>query len=460
MMNLHAPILTAAETRAAEEAAIANGASISELMDRAGAAIAEAVWRYGSGQRTLILCGPGNNGGDGYVAARLLAERGVKVRVAASAAPATPAAKAARKAWSGEVEKLESAKSAAILVDALFGTGLSRPLDDTIAAPLRRLVEAAHFSLAVDVPSGISTDDGAVLGAAPVTMTLALAALKPAHLLHPAAALCGMIRCADIGVAVDSATAVLARPNLAAPGPQDHKYSRGYVAVISGTMTGASMLAAAAAQRAGAGYVALAGGSGTGGTMALVHRNIEEVLADDRVDAFVIGPGLGRDAAARALIDRVIAAEPALVLDADALHLISSEDFRSFARRKSPVILTPHAGEFDALFGRDTGSKVDRARKAARDSGCKIIFKGADTVVASNDGRVAIAASASHWLASAGTGDVLAGIAGAMLARGLGPHEAASAAVWLHNEAARRAGHGLIADDLCAQLPAALSACL
>lgn len=456
-----APILTADETRNAESDAQAFGTALSDLMERAGGAVAEAAWRYGGGRPVLVLCGPGNNGGDGYVAARVLAARGLDVRVAASGNPMSDLAKAARKAWTGSVETLADAKAAPVLIDALFGTGLSRPLDGAISAALARLAEEAGFVLAVDLPSGVATDTGAHLGAFPVTMTLALGALKPAHVLQPSAAICGALRCADLGLSVHSTVTLLSRPHLIVPSGIDHKYSRGLVAVIAGDMPGAALLAATAAQRAGAGYVVLSGHEpGMGGTMALVRRNLDEVLSDERTGVIVIGPGLGRSVAARKMFDRLIDGEQALVVDADALHLIEEDDFRRFARRNAPVVLTPHAGEFDALFGHGQGSKIDRARKATTDSGCKIVFKGADTVIASNDGRIAIAPHGSHWLASAGTGDVLAGIIGAMLGQGMGAHDAACAAVWLHQDTARRAGPALIADDLCDHLPAALAACL
>jgi ADP-dependent NAD(P)H-hydrate dehydratase / NAD(P)H-hydrate epimerase len=456
------PILTAAEMKAAEDAAIAAGVCEFELMERAGSAIAEAVWRFGSGEDVLVLCGPGNNGGDGYVAARLLAERGLDVRVAASGLPMTVVAKKARTAWTGAVEAITDAVPAPILVDALFGTGLSRPLDPVMAGQLRRLAAAAQMVIAVDVPSGVSADDGADLGAVAATVTIALGARKPAHVLQPSASLCGHTNVVDIGVQAASSASLLIKPKLAAPKPQDHKYSRGLVAVIAGAMPGAAVLAARGAQGAGAGYVVIAADQtgAASGAASLVHRSIEAAISDDRTSALVIGPGLGTGPNERALLNRLIDTEIALVIDADALSLIEEEDFRRFFRRKTPVVLTPHAGEFDALFGRGGGSKIDRAREAAKKSGCKIIFKGSDTVIASNDGRVTIAPTTSPWLSTAGTGDVLGGVVAALLARRIGPKEAAAAAVWLHAEAARLAGPAFIADDLCVQLPKAIAACL
>ena len=459
---MHTPpshsILTAAEMRAAEDVVIANGTSVAELMERAGAAVADAVWRYGGERPTLILCGPGNNGGDGYVAARLLQARGLDVRVAAIREPKAPAAIEARRGWTGPVEALGDAVSAPVLVDALFGTGLARPLEPAIAQPLARLAEEAKFRIAVDLPSGVGTDDGAALGAVQADLTLALGAMKPAHLLQPAAALCGVVRTADIGVEAESRCWSLAKAQLSAPSPTAHKYSRGMVAVVGGAMAGASMLSAKAAMRI-AGYVAIVGAKRTGPD-ALVHRRWEDVAEDHRIGALLIGPGLGRGEKAQAALNLAHATDHPLILDADALTLLADGDFDQFRARPRPAILTPHEGEFQRLFGTLPGSKIERARAAAVQSNAVIILKGADTVIAAPDGRVVIAPLAPGWLASAGTGDVLAGIAAALLAHVGDPFWAACDAVWLHNEAARVAGPGLIADDLPALLPTAVARCL
>ena len=449
-------ILTAAEMQAAEAATMASGVSVDALMARAGAAIAEAVWRFGGGQPTLILCGPGNNGGDGYVAASILKERGLDVRVAAFGEPKTDVARRARAGWPGCVEPLDRAAPAPVLLDAVFGTGLDRTLDAALADQLARLRQQADFVLAADVPSGVGSDDGADFGAISAHVTIALGALKPAHLLHPSAGLCGHIICADIGIAAQSALSVVARPRLTRPTAADHKYTRGLVTVIAGEMGGAAALAATAAARSGAGYVVLAGaqsGAFAQIPLSIVHRSIDAALADPRTGALVIGPGLGRSDAARALLDRVLATEIPVVLDADALHLIAPDQLTS---RAAPCVLTPHDGEFQAAFGTLSGSKVDRARQAASLCGAMVLLKGADTVLAGPDGRAALAAHLPSWLASAGTGDVLAGIVGAMLARGLDGFSAAQAAIWLHGRAAQIAGPWMIADDLCAALPQAL----
>ncbi|KQN27150.1 carbohydrate kinase [Sphingomonas sp. Leaf34] len=493
-------ILTAAEMRAAEEVVIATGVSVETLMERAGTAIAHAVRRLSEANEILILCGPGNNGGDGYVAARVLAEMGAMVRVAALSEPKTDAARAARAAWRGPVERLGEAEPAPVLVDALFGTGLTRPLDATEApsrasnpdcspadagaqlsfngAPdglscspasageqpvvecLRLLATAAQLTIAVDLPSGLATDSGRVLSTPPVfTLTLALCAVKPAHLLQPAARYCGQIRLLDIGVTATSQAEVLPTPILPTPGPDSHKYTRGMVAIIAGTMSGAADLAALAAMRAGAGYVTLVGDS-QGPPHALVRTPFStDALANDRIGALVIGPGLGRDDTGRTRLDAALSAGHPLIIDGDALRLIDPDRIKAL---NVPVILTPHAGEFDALFGKSDADKITRARDAATRANAVVVFKGADTVIAAPDGRVRIAQGASDWLSTAGTGDVLAGAIGAMLAMGLAagldPLDAAGAGVWLHGDAARRLGAAFIADDLADALRCARAA--
>lgn len=453
-MTVTRPILTAAEMRAAEQRAINDGTPVELLMERAGRGLAEAVWRFAGPLPTLILCGPGNNGGDGYVAARVLRDRGVPVRVAALGAAKDGAAVSAREAWGGEIESVDAAKPAPVLVDALFGTGLTRGLEPALAARLDALATAARVSVAADLPSGIETDTGALLSATPrFDLTVTFATLKPAHLLQPSAAYCGRVVTVDIGLKASSDLIALDRPDLHPPGPADHKYSRGLVAVVGGTMPGASELAALAALHAGAGYVVLLAQEVRAGTPhAIVRRAIAELVStfsDDRVAAVVIGPGLGRASDGAWALRVALNSGRSLVIDGDALHMLKREGAPG-------AVLTPHEGEFHAMFpDLVAGSKVERARTAAARSGAVIVYKGADTVVASPDGRAAIAVGASPWLSTAGTGDVLAGAIGAMLGRGLLPFEAAKAGVWLHGEAALRAGAAFTADDLARRLSTA-----
>lgn len=452
MMSLAgAPILTAAQMRAAEDAAIAAGTSAAVLMQRAGAGVADWVRRLAGGSEILFLCGPGNNGGDGYVAARILRREGLAVRVAASGDPRTDIAADARAAWDGPVEALDAA-AAPVVVDCLFGTGLTRALEPGLAAAFARLASAARLVIAVDVPSGLDSDRTELLGSVPnAHLTLALGALKPAHVLQPGASLCGAVKLVELGIDVPCLTHVVAQPALRTPGPDAHKYSRGMVAIIGGAMPGATALAGEAALRAGAGYVLMLGGQG--GPDAIVHRAYDaSALGDRRIGTVLIGPGLGRDEDARDRLAAALASGRPVVIDGDALHLLDPDALRE---RSAPVILTPHAGEFAALFGAGAGNKIDRARAAAVRSGAVVVFKGADTVIAASDGRVRIATDASYWLSTAGTGDVLAGAIAGLLAGGLDPLDAAEAGVWLHGEAARRLGRAFIADDLARAMTSA-----
>ena len=444
------PILTAARMRAAEDAAIAAGTPVETLMDRAGQGIAEAARRLAAGGAILIFCGPGNNGGDGYVAAAVLRAAGLPVRVAASADPKTDAARNARSRWSGEIATLDRAQPAPVLIDCLFGTGLTRALDAATDANLARLARAARIVIAADLPSGTDADtaDAPVWASeTPVTLTLALGALKPAHVLHPAANACGTIRLVALGIDRPDDIAIAAAPTLPQPGPASHKYSRGMVAVVAGRMEGAGRLAAIAALRSGAGYVALYGGSGQGGPDAIVHRPYDpEALSDTRIGAILIGPGLGRDEQARARLAALIEADThPLVIDGDALHLLDPDALKA---RDRPVILTPHAGEFKALFGAPAGSLLDQARAAAARSGAIVVLKGPTTIVAGAN-RTIVHPGGNAWLSTAGTGDVLAGTIAAQLAH---PHAdplaAASAGTWLHARAAALCGQSFIADDL------------
>lgn len=446
------PILTAAEMRAAEERAIAAGTPVELLMERAGAGVAEATWRFAGPLPTLVLCGPGNNGGDGYVAARYLAERGMDVRVAALGEPKAGAAAAARAAWRGPVLPIDEARAAPILVDALFGTGLTRGLDATLAARLVSFAEAARIRVAVDLPSGVETDTGVVLSPVPrFDLTVTFATLKPAHLLQPAASYCGRLVTVDIGIEAEARLRQIEQPALRSPGPEDHKYTRGMVAVLGGAMPGAGELAALAAAHAGAGYVLLLEPKPRFGAPHAIVRRVaadpRSGLDDGRIGAVVVGPGLGRHSDAERTLAAALDCGRPLVIDGDSLHLLGQRKFNA------PAILTPHEGEFRALFpDLQNLSKIERARYAAARSGAVIVYKGADTVVAAPDGRAALAGEASSWLSTAGTGDVLAGAIAAMLARGLAPFEAAQAGVWLHGEAASRAGQAFLADDLARHL--------
>ncbi|WP_432770383.1 MAG: NAD(P)H-hydrate dehydratase [Sphingopyxis sp.] len=444
-----APILTSNAMRAAEAMCAASGTPLSELMERAGAAVADTAWRMAAGAPILILCGPGNNGGDGYVAARRLAARGATVRVAALASPTTELALAARARWDGPVEALDADTAPApLIVDALFGVGLTRPLADGLADILRRF--AGRRVLAVDVPSGVDGDGIASwTPPLPADVTVALGALKFAHVLLPAAATCGRVLLAPIGIDADRRIRTIATPTTgAAPRADTHKFSRGMVVVRAGDMPGAAGLAAAAALRAGAGYVVL---SGT--RQAPLHAIIAEGgdsyaerLRDRRIGAVILGPGYPAGPALDSDIAAALDSGKPLVLDAAAIDAALPR----LSGRSGKAILTPHAGEFARAFPDIEGDKIHRAMTAASRTGAVVVYKGADTVIASPDCRVVAAWPGSSWLATAGTGDVLAGACGAMLARGGDAFDAAVAAVGWHIARATRIGPGLVADDLVA----------
>jgi len=447
------PILTAAAMRAAEQAAIDAGTSVAQLMERAGAALAEAAYRFAGPLPALILCGPGNNGGDGYVAARYLAERGIQVRVAALAEPASATAQAARAQWDGAVEPLtESTEPAPLLIDALFGTGLKRGLDEPAAQHLSRLCSAAVARVACDLPSGVESDGGAELGDVPdFDLTVTFGALKPAHRLSPAMQRCGRVALADIGIAASGQWHEIAAPALPPLDPGGHKYSRGLVHALSGKMPGAIALAARAAALAGAGLVRISTSRSIDNLPAAVIQTDTATVNDDRISCLLVGPGMGD---IPQLLTLALTTSVPKVIDADAIDQVGDP-----ARlRGQDAILTPHEGEFCKLFGTLEGAKPERALEAARRSGAVVVYKGPDTLVAAPDGRLGFAPPAPAWLASAGSGDVLAGLAATMRARGMPAFEAACAAAWLHGRAADLAGPQMIADDLAEAIPAAIAA--
>ena len=436
------PVLTAAQMLAAEERAIATGTSVETLMERAGASLAEAAFRFAGPIETLVLCGPGNNGGDGYVAARHLARNGVRVRVAALADPGAAAACWARGEWDGPVERWSDARPAAMVLDCLFGTGLKRGLEPSVFKRFDELCSAADLTVACDLPSGVEADSGACLSpVASADMTVTFGALKPAHRLMPAMAHMGRVVLADIGIAADAKWVEIGAPDLPPLDPAGHKYSRGLVHALAGKMPGAIALAAKAAARAGAGYVRVSTSRAIDGLPAAVVQTDTAVINDPRIGCLLVGPGMGD---IPQVLTLALTSHAPKVLDADALGQVGEPE----RLQGQDAIITPHAGEFAKLFGELPGSKAEQALEAARRSGAVVVYKGADTLVAAPDGRLGFAPPAPAWLASAGTGDVLAGVIAALRARGMPAFEAACGAVWLHGRAAERAGPGMIADDL------------
>jgi hydroxyethylthiazole kinase-like uncharacterized protein yjeF len=527
MTSTHLPpeLLTTSEMAEADRLTIAAGAPGYELMEHAGAAVALEASRLAPRHgRIVVMCGPGNNGGDGFVAARLLKARGFSVALGllgAVEALRGDAASAAR-AWDGEISTIESIplSTADLAIDALFGAGLARDLEGAARAAVDRL---NHWSrerrkpvLAVDVPSGIDGTSGQVRGVAVnASRTITFFRRKPGHLLLPGRLHCNETIVADIGI--DAAVLGAINPKTLANEPQawgdlfpvpridGHKYSRGHAVILSGGLahTGAARLAARGALRAGAGLVTVATptealnvhAAALTAIMTIIcdgPKDIAAILEDRRKNAIVLGPGLGVGAATRALALAALGScGPAqgcgIVLDADALSSFSGAApllSRAVRAAGGCVAFTPHDGEFARLFGDlsvddenrwsdldpdpaklraaltavRSASKLERARAAASLSGAVVLLKGPDTVVADPDGRAMIDYTSPPWLATAGSGDVLAGMIAGLFAQGMPHFEAASAAVWLHGAAARQFGPGLVAEDISESLPPVLRA--
>lgn len=481
-------LLEPAEMAEADALAIAWGTSGTTLMDRAGTAVADVVARRPFPTRIAILCGPGNNGGDGFVAARVLAQRGFKVRVSVLGRrdALLGDAAAAAKRWTGPVESAEDMTFDAVdlIVDALYGAGLARDLEGSSRALVERMAASGRPIIAVDLPSGLDGLTGRVRGAAAQAVeTVTFFRRKPGHLLFPGRALCGKVRVADIGIPAAVLDQIAPKCTLndpaawsgsfPVPAQSGHKYRRGHALAVSGGAwtAGAARLAARGALRAGAGLVTVACPPDalavhTASYAALMARpasaaeEVATLLEDPRFTAIVLGPGLEAGEGTRRMLGACAGPARSLVVDAGALTSFSGtpEALAAALAAAKAAVITPHEGEFARLFGgesavMDAPSKLARARAAARRLGAVVILKGPDTVVAAPDGRATIAENAPAYLATAGAGDVLAGVCCGLMAQGMPAFEAASAAVWLHGEAAREAGPGLIADDLPEALP-------
>jgi NAD(P)H-hydrate epimerase len=433
-----------------------------------------------------VLCGPGNNGGDGFVAARHLVRQGWQVRLGLLGSVDKLKGDAAHHAglWEGAVEPLspELVAAADLVVDALFGAGLSRPLEGQPKACIAEVRARAVPTVAVDTPSGVAGDSGEVLGelAPDAALTVTFFRKKPGHLLLPGAAHCGEVVLADIGIPPRVLGEIRPKtfendPFLWAAGwpwrtRGGHKYRYGHVLALGGaTTTGAARLSCRAALRVGAGLVSVAAPAAAlpiyaAGQPSLITRPLEEdegveaLLADQRLNAVLLGPGAGVTATTRARAEAIMDSGRSAVLDADALTCFAGEPAEIAARVRAPTVLTPHAGEFRRLFPDLDGDKLTCARQAAYAVGATVVLKGSDSVIAAPDGRAAINANAPAELATAGAGDVLAGLIAGLLAQGLGGFEAASAGVWLHGQAAQGFGPGLIAEDLPERVPGALQA--
>nr|MEA2798158.1 ADP-dependent NAD(P)H-hydrate dehydratase / NAD(P)H-hydrate epimerase [Phenylobacterium sp.] len=460
----------------ADAAAIAAGTPGLTLMERAGIAVADAVCARFARQPALVLCGPGNNGGDGYVAARVLKDRGWPVEVRSFGEPATQDAQAASTRWDGATKPLNGVLEPGVWIDALFGAGLSRPLEGPAAAVAVRMAEAPERVVAVDVPSGVPGDSGKPIGpAACAALTVTFHAKKPAHLLEPGHSRCGEVIVADIGLAFAPGKTVENTPDVWLPRfpwptAASHKHARGRLVVVSGEAwsTGAARLAARAGLRIGAGLVTVLSPPealpvNAAHLEAVMLRAFETDLeleqAAKDVDAAVIGPAAGVGEPTLLNVLALARTGAALILDADAITVFRDDPEELFSLLDRDDVLTPHPGEFERLFPgllAASPERISAARTAAERAGAVVLLKGSDTVIAAPDGRCAVNGNGSPWLATAGSGDVLAGFIGGLVAQGMESFEAACAGAWIHAEAAELHGPGLISEDLPGLAPAVL----
>ena len=473
-------LFSVAEMYAADAAAVKAGVPGLTLMENAGRAVADAIVRRWARRPVSVLCGPGNNGGDGFVAARLLADAGWPVRLGLMGSrdrlKGDAAAVAAQ--WPHPVEPLDLAllDGEPLVIDALFGAGLKRPLGGMALTLAEASAERNLPCVAVDIPSGVHGDTGAALGGAfRAAVTATFGQRKYGHLLLPGREHAGEVVVADIGIPASAIEALELRVHengpalwqvlLPGPSPADHKYSRGHALVVGGdgAHSGAARLAARAALRAGAGLVTVHApedaipvyAAQLTAVMVASTTDLGEALADERRNALLIGPGCGVSPKTRAQVLRALGAGKRCVLDADALSAFRDAPAALFAALTPESVLTPHEGEYRRLFAHE-GDRLARARAAAAESGAVVVLKGADSVIAGPDGRAAINANAPPTLATAGSGDVLAGFILGLLAQGMPAFEAAAAGVWLHGAAAASFGPGLIAEDLTETLPSVL----
>ena len=472
-------ILTVAEMATADRAAIEAGASGPQLMERAGAAVAEAIAARFEPRPSVVLAGPGNNGGDGYVIARKLVERGWSVRLEVLAPPKTPDAVVARGLWSGDVQPLSQRLSPdELVIDALFGAGLDRPLGQEAARLARQAQRSPEHVVAVDTPSGLAGDTGRPVGDAcfRAALTVTFHRRKPAHVLQPGRGLCGEVVVADIGLGPVHTRLHENGPELWLgrfpwPSVTAHKTVRGRLIVVSGEAwnTGAARLAARSGLRIGAGLVTL---YSPPEALIVNASHLEAVMlrgfetdaelesAASNVEAVVIGPAAGVTEATLSNVLALARTGAALVLDADALSVFRDDPSELFSVLDRDDVLTPHAGEFERLFpGLLAGEpeRISAVRTAAARAQAIVLLKGPDTVIAAPDGRAAVNLNGSPWLATAGSGDVLAGFIGGLVAQGMDSFEAACAGVWIHAACAETFGPGLVSEDLPGLAPEVLN---
>jgi len=454
-----AALLTAEESQAADRAAIESGTSSKELMEKAGRAVASLIGEAYPPCPCLVVCGSGNNGSDGKIVATLLKDRGWQVE-----------------AVDAENFKPEHLQGKQLIVDAIFGTGLSRNIEGTLAKPIEVINHSGIPVVAIDIASGVNASDGRIMGTAiRAAHTVTFVRPKPGQVLLPGKAHTGTLHVFDIGISGETVKPMhflnipaLWKSSFPMADFDSHKYTRGHAIVVGGlvTTTGAARLAAASALRAGAGLVSIACppdalpiyAASLTSVMTKPVKNMSELatlLEDKRVTAALIGPGNGVNETTREQVLHILSLKKPCVLDADALTVFKNDAKSLFAAIETPTVLTPHEGEFERLFS-FKGNKAQRAREAAKHSKAVVVFKGNDTVIAAPDGRIAINAGAPAWLATAGSGDVLAGLITGLLAQHMPAFEAACAGVWMHGRAAAECGPGMIAEDLPNAVPIAI----
>ena len=487
-MSLPTELLTVEEMYQADRLAIEGGVSGVALMAAAGKGIADHIRETWPAGRGLVLCGPGNNGGDGYVVARLLKEAGWHIDLVSTGDPdrlkGDAAVMCAR--WDGPILSLQEARTddVDLVVDAVFGAGFDRNLDSEISALLLRIKKAAIPVVAVDVPSGVNGDTGAVdANAIPAAMTVTFFRAKPGHFLYPGRGFCGQLHIVDIGIEEHYLETIDPQVHLNDPEiwrdelpmlqPQDHKYSRGHAGIVGGgiSATGAARLAARAALRAGAGATTvvcppaalITYAAALEAVMVTACADTEEFAAwirNRRIGTILIGPGNGVTERTKAFTQIALESPANVIIDADAITVFQDTPDTLFSliasKQEGQCLLTPHEAEFERLFSLP-GSKLERALGAAALSGATVLLKGADTVIATADGKAVINYNAPPYLATAGSGDVLGGLIAGLVSSGMPVFSAASAGCWIHGEAGRRIGAGLISEDIEREVPSILS---
>jgi len=474
-------LLTAEQMYSADSLAVEYGVSSLSLMEAAGMGIERVVRQNYAPCRVAVLCGPGNNGGDGFVVARLLQRRGWAVKLSLLGCRESLKGDAAVNAqkWKGRIHPfgLNSIEKVDLVIDAIFGAGLARPVEGEVADVLNALNQGDIPVLAVDIPSGVDGNTGEIRGTAPqAAQTVTFFRAKPGHYLLPGKSHVGNLTICDIGTPEEvwahiKPSAVLNDPGVwghhfPEVGDASHKYTRGHAVIYGGPMTGAARMAALGARRVGAGLLSILChqdlvdnfASAEPGNIVTAFSSSTDLaiqMEDKRKKVILVGPGAGISEETRSYVQTALRAKQTTVLDADALSSFESLPDELFSSIEGRCLLTPHEGEFSRLFDFD-GGKVERACKAAKLSRAVVLLKGNDTVIADPDGRVAINANAPAFLATGGSGDVLAGIATGLIAQGMPVFEAACASAWLHGKAAEKVGCGLIAEDLAAALPATI----